>query len=914
MKSMSSKKLRLKTSPPSPRERGLGGKVLAWLLLLLTLPASAQPTTTQSINTGWQFRKGDGTDYSQTPPPTTGWEAVSLPHTWNAQDAFDDTPGYYRGPGWYQKTLYVPARAAGQRVYLEFEGANQLAEVYVNGRKAGEHRGGYTAFRVPIDQLLRPDAAAGNAVLVKVDNSYNPDIAPLTADFTFYGGLYRDAYLVTAGPVHFDLANYGSGGIFVSTPQVSAETADVTVKGALTNETSRPRRVLLTQQLLDAAGQVVARQQTRLLLPAGKTQAFEQAFRGVRRPRLWSPADPYLYRVVSTVEAAGAQPVLDEASNSVGFRWFRFDAAQGFFLNGQPLKLVGACRHQDFAGLGNALPNAVHERDVQLLKDMGGNFLRIAHYPQDPAVLRACDRLGILASEEIPVVNQITESEAFFQNCKIMQTEMIRQHFNHPSVIIWTYMNEVLLSIRGQDLSDAKGQGYLKKVAELAQQLDDLSHREDPGRQTMLAMHGDFDLYRKAGLTAIPQVLGWNLYNGWYSAKFEGLDGFLDRHHRELPDKPFIITEYGADADPRVHAPEPTRFDKTPEYAVRYHQYYWQAIQARPYVAGAAIWNLADFGSEGRQEATPHVNAKGLLTADRQPKDDYLFYQSRLLARPFVRIGSRAWTLRGGLAVGPDSLFCPQTVEVYTNQPTVALALNGRALGTRPAEAGVARFRVPFANGTNRLEATAATGRDEVEIDFQLSDADLKSSKLPFKELSVSLGDQRTFTDAPRRQVWLPEQAYRPGGWGYVGGRVFVQANIGRVSYGSDRDIMGTEYDPVFETQRIGIEEFRADVPPGDYDVTLHFAELQFLPPPEKLAYNLDKAPPATAAAAGERRFTVSLNGRALPDISTATGLAPQQALSQTVRVSVPAGQGLVVRFQARQGESILNGIQISKR
>lgn len=896
--------------------------LLFFALLTLTLPvALAQPTVVQSINSNWLFQKGDdGTNFSKN-PPTAGWEPVSLPHTWNATDTFDDAPGYYRGAGWYKKTLFVPAGAAGRRVYLAFEGANQLAEVYVNGQLAGRHTGGYTAFRVPIDKLLKADAAAGNEVLVKVDNSFNADIAPLTADFTFYGGLYRDAHLLTAGPVHFDLDNHASGGIFLTTPTVSAESAEVVVKSTLVNEAQTPRRVVLVQQLLDAAGRAVARQQTRLTLTAGRPQTVRQTFRHLRRPHLWSPTDPYLYRVVSTIEeAGGAGQVLDEAANPLGLRWFRFDAAQGFFLNGQPLKLIGTNRHQDFAGLGNALPDALHERDVQLLKDMGGNFLRIAHYPQDPAVLEACDRLGILVSEEIPVVNQITDSEAFFQNCKTMQTEMIRQHFNHPSVILWTYMNEVLLSIRGQDMSDAKGQTYLKKVAQLAQQLDDLTHREDPGRATMIAMHGDLKLYQQAGLTAIPQVLGWNLYPGWYSPKFDGLLTFLDRHRQELPDKPLIITEYGADADPRVHAQEPIRFDKTPEYAVRYHQYYLKVIQERPSVAGAAVWNLADFGSEGRQEATPHLNAKGLLTADRQPKDDYLFYQARLLKTPFVRIGSRAWTLRGGVATAPDSLHCAQTVEVYTNQPTVTLLRNGQPLGTRAAEAGVARFRVPFTHGLNRLEATTPAagpqGRDAVEIQFQLIPTDLKSTQLPFRELNVSLGDQRTFTDEERQQVWLPEQAYRPGGWGYVGGQVFVQANTARVSYGSDRDILGTAYDPIFATQRMGIEQFRLDVPAGEYDVTLHFAELQFLPPTAALAYNLDKAAPAPASAApAERRFGVSMNGRpVLPEISTATGLPPQLALSKTVRVRVAAGQGLTVSFQAGPGESILNGIQVSRR
>ncbi|MEJ7658263.1 MAG: glycoside hydrolase family 2 TIM barrel-domain containing protein [Hymenobacter sp.] len=279
------------------------------------------------------------------------------------------------------------------------------------------------------------------------------------------------------------------------------------VKSTLVSETGQPRRVLLTQQVLDSAGRVVARQQQRLTLRAGQAQTVTQALR-LRQPRLWSPARPYLYRMLSTITEVGSGAVLEEASNPLGLRWYRFDAAQGFFLNGQPLQLMGASRHQDYAGLGNAVPKALAVRDVELLKEMGGNFLRIAHYPQDPAVLAACDRLGILASEEIPVVNQITESEAFFQNCKTMQIEMIRQGFNHPSVILWTYMNEILLSIRGQDMSDAKGQTYLRQVARLAQELDDLTHREDPGRLTMLAMHGDFNLYQKAGLTAIPAGAG----------------------------------------------------------------------------------------------------------------------------------------------------------------------------------------------------------------------------------------------------------------------------------------------------------------------------------------------------------------------------------------------------------------------
>jgi beta-galactosidase len=604
-------------------------------------------------------------------------------------------------------------------------------------------------------------------------------------------------------------------------------------------------------------------------------------------------------------------------SSPLGVRWFRFDAAQGFFLNGQPLKLIGTNRHQDYPGLGNALPTALAERDVQLLKEMGGNFLRVSHYPQDPAVLAACDRLGILASVEIPVVNAITDSPAFFQNCRQMQTEMIRQSFNHPSVVIWAYMNEVLLRLPpGLKRDNEPGHAYLRRVQALARQLDSLSRREDPARYTMLVCHGDLDLYKQAGLLAVPQVLGWNLYQGWYSGDLAGFPKFLDRLHQELPTTPLLVTEYGADSDERLHSPSPKRFDKTTEYANRYHQFYLQAIQERAFVAGSTVWNLAEFNSETRQEAVPHINNKSLLTGDRRPKDAYLYYQASLLKTPFLKIGSRAWTLRAGPAAGPDSLVCRQVVEVYTNQPRVQLLLNGRALGTRPVQGGVARFSVPFGPGLNQLRAQVP-GQDlgdEVTIDFQVIPARLVDTRLPFTELNVSLGDERTFTDTKLHQVWVPEQPYALGGWGYVGGHVYKLPGD-RLPYGSDRNILGTDYDAVYETQRLGLSEFRLDVPDGEYEITLHFAELEAAPAAEQLAYNLAGEKAATTAATpASRAFSVLANGQlVLPMLGTDTYLRPLQAASVKVPVSARAGQGIRLVFRAEAGEAFLNGVQVKR-
>jgi beta-galactosidase len=892
--------------------------LLLALLMQLVPPALAQHRVIESINSNWQFRKGDGQDYTKLPPPATGWEKVSLPHTWNTADVVDDQPGYYRGVGWYRKTVTVPTAWRDRSVYLHFEGANQETEVYVNGQLAGRHTGGYTAFRLPVSKLLKFNATrpSANEVLVKVDNSHNPAIPPLSADFTFYGGIYRDVYLVAASPVHFALDNYASDGAFVTTPAVSASSAEVVVSGELANETSSPRKVAVLTRLLDHQGRTVGQQRTSLRLSAGQKQPFRLAFPKVARPHLWSPADPYLYRVVTSIEEKG-QP-LDEVSSPLGLRWYRFDAAEGFFLNGHPLKLIGTNRHQDFEGLGNALPDALHERDVRLLKEMGGNFLRISHYPQDPAVLAACDRLGILSSVEIPIVNGITDSPEFFQNCKTMQTEMIRQNYNHPSVVIWAYMNEVLLMMPENTREDAvQRQQYIGRVTDLAKQLEELTRREDPARYTMIVNHGAFELYQQAGLLAIPQLIGWNLYQGWYSGELSGFATFLDRHRRELPTKPLLVTEYGADADPRLRASQPVRMDNTQEYANRYHQYYLKEILARPFVAGSAVWNLADFNSEFRQEANPHVNTKSLLTTTRQPKDTYLFYQAHLLKTPFVRIGSRAWTLRSGTAAGPDSLYCVQPVEVYTNQPTVRLTLNGRDLGTRPAEFGVARFNVPFGDGQNLLMAQSpgqAAG-DEATITFELQPSNLSSERLPFRQLNVSLGDQRTFTDATLRQVWVPEQAYAPGSWGYVGGRPLVQTGRRSLPYGSNRNILGTPYDALYATQRVGLSQFRLDVPDGQYEVTLHFAELENVPAGEQLIYNLEKpAAPAAPVKQTGRSFDVLLNGQAvLTGLGTDTELPPLQATSFKLPVQASGGQGIRVDFKAIVGEAVLNGIQVKR-
>jgi beta-galactosidase len=882
------------------------------LVFIICLTAHAQERIKQSINTQWNFYKGEIPNFPTKNADNLVWEKVNLPHTWNAKDVEDDEPGYYRGTGWYKKNIAIPASWKDKEVYIFFEGAAQTAEVFLNGKSVGTHIGSYNFFRFSISDFIK---TGKNELAVKVNNAYQEDIPPLSADFTFYGGIYRDVYLIAVNKIHFNMDEYASKGVFISTPNVSESSASVNIKGSFVNTNTSNAALVIVSQIFDAKGIKIAEKTNTFKSLNGEKTDFVQQFEKITQPNLWSPESPYLYHIITQIKDKKSGELLDEVSNPLGFRWFSFDADKGFFLNGKPVKLIGASRHQDFKNLGNALPDALHIRDMQLLKDMGANFLRIAHYPQDPEILEACDRLGILASVETPIVNAITETKAFADHCKMMQLEMIKQNYNHPSLIIWAYMNEVLLRPR-YETGSKQQENYFKSIAKLAQELNDITKKEDPSRYTMIPCHGSFDLYKRVGLTQIPDVVGWNLYQGWYSANLDGFAAYLDNHHKELPNKPMIVTEYGADADPRINNPNPVRFDKSQEYANLYHQVYLKVMLDRSFVAGGAIWNLSDFNSEQRSDTNPHINNKGINTTDRQHKDTYYFYQSHLLKTPFIRIGSRGRDLRAGISDDKNTLIHHEMVEIYSNQPDVILKLNGKILASVKPDFNIAKFNVPFKDGINQLQAVTLVNGEELidfaEINYHIIPQNLKSDLKPFSVLNVSLGDPRYYTDKTLQEVWFPEQAYTTGGWGYVGGDIFKMKNSARQSFGSDKNILGTDDDAIYETQREDIKQFKADVPDGVYELTLDFAELLSDKEKEGLAYNLDAA--ATHEKFTERSFDVLVNGNlVLDDLGTKNYLVPEQAYSTKIRVTVKNNLGLTIDFKAIKGKTILNGLQLRR-
>ena len=848
-----------------------------------------------SLNDQWEFQKQSG--------PV---ERVNLPHTWNSKDVLDDAPGYYRDLGVYKRKLKLDSTTKGKEIYLVFNGAAQEAEILVNGQSAAKHIGSYTRFIVPITRLLN---YKNDQIEVKVNNRFNEDIPPLTADFTFFGGLYRNVTLMIIDPVHFSTTDYGSQGVYITTPEVSAASASVQVKSLIQKGASSSKKIQIQSVLVNALGKEIAVQSSALNMGSGENKTLVQDFKAVKQPELWSPEHPYLYRVITKIIDVKTKKILDQVSNPLGFRWFKFDPEKGFFLNDQHLKLMGASRHQDFEDLGNAVPDALQIKDIELLKAMGGNFLRVAHYPQDPLILETCDRLGILASVEIPVVNTITESEAFTNNCLNMQTEMIKQNFNHPSIIIWAYMNEILLRLKFSN-DKPRQQIYFDHVRELAQKLDSLTRKEDPSRYTLLVNHGAWDIYNKVGLTKIPMIVGWNLYSGWYSGAPADFAKFLDRHHKELPDKPVLITEYGADADPRIRSFQPVRFDKSIEYALSFHQIYLNAMLNRPFVSGGMAWNLADFNSETREETMPHINNKGLLTIGRQPKDTYFLYQSYLLKTPYLKITSAQWADRTGI-IDSGKNYSSQPIQVATNQKSAELFLNGKSLGSKDAVDHLITWTVPFTAGTHQISVVSGTLNDQAELHFQVEPGQFTSADTPFKNINVLLGSKRFYIDQQEKQLWIPDQAYKTGSWGWIGGEPYKGTN-NRITYGSDKNILATDNDPIYQTQQVGIKQFKFDVPDGEYDLSLHFAELVGGETKEALAYNLDNNHKKEIEE--QRVFSVGINGMPfMSRVNLAADFGYTTAIQKKTRITVQGGKGITIDFTPIEGKPVLNAIQLRK-
>jgi beta-galactosidase len=649
------------------------------------------PRVDETLAGGWRFIRTDVPGAQAADFDDTSWTAVTLPHTWNAADGQDGGNNYHRGAGWYRRPLALPAAFAGRRVYLQFDAASMVADVWVNGTHVGQHRGGFAAFRFDVTSLVHPGGS--DVVAVKVSNQGAADLPPLQGDFTLFGGLYRDVHVIAVDPVHVDLDDLGSSGVVVTTTDVSAARARVGVRVLLANAVADSRDVDVTVAVADGVGRQIATGTRRASLAAAARGAASIDL-DIAAPRLWNGrADPHLYTAAVTLAVAGK--VVDRVRQPFGIRSFALDPAVGFSLNGAPLDLHGVNRHQDRIDKGWAIARADHDQDLALILEVGATAVRLAHYQHAQYFYDLCDRAGLVVWTELALVDRITESPEFTANARQQLTELIRQGRNHPSIVFWGLGNEV---VDGPENPNP-----------LLGELQALARAEDPSRLTTFASNRD----DASAINWHTDSVAFNKYYGWYYGDTSQLAAWADGLHAARPRAAVGISEYGAGASAQLHSdshppvpvPEGQHFE---EYQAHFHEVSWQALAARPFIWGKFVWTMFDFASDWRAEGDLlGRNDKGLVTYDRVTKKDaFYFYKASWSAEPVVHIASRRFTPRTAATT---------TVKVYSNAATVTLSLNGASLGPVTAANHVFVWGgVTLARGTNHVTAEASFGSTKV--------------------------------------------------------------------------------------------------------------------------------------------------------------------------------------------------------
>lgn len=615
---------------------------------------------------------------------------VDLPHTWNAQDALSGKIDYKRGIGNYEKNLFIRPEWKGKRLFIRFEGVNNIADVFINRRHIGEHRGGYGAFIFEITGKV--EYGKENSILVRVNNGEQLDIMPLVGDFNFYGGIYRDVHLLITDETCISPLDYASPGVRLIQDSVSHRYAKVRATVDLSNGSSGNQEVELNVRLLD--GQRVVKEGTKNVNLSGNEVMQQELTFEIDQPHLWNGRqDPFLYQAEVTLFRNGQ--MVDRVTQPLGLRFYRIDPDKGFFLNRKHLPLQGVCRHQDRSEVGNALRPQHHEEDVALMLEMGVNAVRLAHYPQATYFYDLMDKNGIIVWAEIPFVGPggyndkgFVDLPAFRANGKEQLKELIRQHYNHPSICVWGLFNELT------ELGD--------NPVEYIKELNVLAHQEDTTRPTTSASN------QMGDLNFITDAIAWNRYDGWYGGTPADLGKWLDRMHKDHPEICIAISEYGAGAS-IYHQQDslvktvPTSWWHPENWQTYYHIENWKTISSRPYVWGSFVWNMFDFGAAHRTEGDrPGINDKGLVTFDRKVrKDAFYFYKANWnREEPMLYLTGKRNTVRTQRL---------QTIIAFTNQAGAELFVNGKSYGkTTPDSYAILEWKnVELEPGENEIKVVS---------------------------------------------------------------------------------------------------------------------------------------------------------------------------------------------------------------
>ena len=626
------------------------------------------------FNKKWAFSKEAKAAPQEMPK---NWVWVNLPHTWNAIDGMDGGNDYYRGTCYYANTVdkmeFLPE---ADQYYLEFEGANSSADIYVNGKKLAHHDGGYSTFRVNVTEEFKQTQEP--FVVAAVDNSSNETVYPQMADFTFYGGLYRDVKIICVNDSHFDLEHYGAPGIKV-TPKIAGKAAEVEVE-AFPVGTKEGQHLVYT--LKEADGRILETKITEI----SETKAVFY----IENVHLWNGRkDPYLY--TCEVQIANETEILDEVSTRFGCRSFSIDPEEGFFLNGKSYPLHGVSRHQDRWEKGNALSKEDHEEDMNLICEMGANTIRLAHYQHAQYFYDLCDEKGMIVWAEIPYISKHMPKGR--ENTISQMQELIVQNYNHPSIVVWGLSNEISM------------QGSSKDMLENHEILNELCHKMDPTRLTVIACLSMTDIHDP--YIKIPDVVSYNHYFGWYGGEPSMNGPWFDEFHKAYPNIPIGMSEYGCEAL-NWHTSEPMQGDYTEEYQAYYHEELIKQLFTRKYIWATHVWNMFDFGADARSEGGENgQNHKGLVTIDRKyKKDSFYAYKAWLSDEPFVHICGKRYV---------DRVEAVTKVTVYSNQPEVELFANGISLGRQTSDVHFFYFEVPN-EGETELKAVAGACEDRSKI------------------------------------------------------------------------------------------------------------------------------------------------------------------------------------------------------
>jgi beta-galactosidase len=870
--------------------------------------------TTTPLMDGWRFVLDDAlTDDAALGATGEGWEAVRLPHTWNAKDAASTnaTKPYRRGLGWYR--LEFDAPPAGARRWLEFGAASIVADVWLNGQKLGQHKGAFTAFRFDVTNLL---SRSKNVLLVKADSrapaadTDRTAIIPLSGDFNMSGGLYRHVVLIsTADPVHIDLGDMGASGVYATTTSVAGDRATVQVRAKVTSGTKQSGEYVVRASLLDASGAVAATAQKSVTMN-GRGDAEVAQDLDVAKVHLWQGVDdPYLYKLVVDLLRAGnggATGPIDKVVQDFGVRQMRFDPKEGFFLNGKHVRLHGVAIHQDYLGKGWAQTDRDMDESLALVKEIGANAIRLGHYPFARHMLEGVDRLGLVAWSEVPygitsttellpLAQGVTEvrcptrqpTEELRANARQQLRELVRQQYNHASIGMWSVGNEITFMNK-----NCPGVWY-DNVTPLLRELHALAKEEDPSRVTTHAEFSeeitDSDRFIHTG--GITDIFATNRYYLWYNFPFSELDTLLEALHARYPDHPLGVSEYGAGAAVTHHTdnvlggpPEsndtgqPVAYQPE-EYAGYFHEQNYGLLVTKKYLWGTFVWNLFDFATGIRNEGdTRGVNTKGLVTFDRKTrKDPFFFYKANWSRGPVTYVTGRRYTERA---------YAVADVKVYSNADSVKLTVNGEPAGEMAKDQATLCtyvFRnVKLSPGLNKVVATGDHAGKPVADSVEWSlDTD--------GGVNIAAGQLATGLRSAAGARFGSDNFFTGGTGDWI-----IERNTKGVT--DKTAVSGTPDAHLFNNFRRGTFRYEIPLADGNYVVTLGFLE------------------PNSSTRPGERVFDVVANGA--PKVRDLDVLHAAGAYRTVVTKSFPvevSGGHLKLEFAPTRGEAVVSTIAVKR-